>query len=316
MNPNLLHVVTCISNPIGWKSRIDLAEKSIKNWLEAGVNVTLVECTYGERPTELAHLQDIGVSYIHVRAHTFAWTKENLLNIGIARLPASAQYIATIDADIVFRRPGWAVETLKALQVYPVIQPWSVAYDLGPNDEHIQMHRSFCSVHHAGAPVVPDGPAFWKFNNGPYDYPHSGYAWAYTRRALDAVGGLLDVAGMGSGDHHMALGLAGFADRSMPSGTNENYKKAVLLWESRALTHVNKKIGFVHGTIEHFFHGKKVNRAYVSRWDMFLEHNFDPYTDLKRNTYGVYEFGGNKPALEREFDNYLRSRDEDVNSLI
>jgi hypothetical protein len=48
---------------------------------------------------------------------------------------------------------------------------------------------------------------------------------------------------------------------------------------------------------------------------MFLEHGFDPSTDLKRNTDGVIEFAGNKPNRERAFDRYLRSREEDVNTL-
>ncbi len=71
----------------------------------------------------------------------------------------------------------------------------------------------------------------------------------------------------------------------------------------------------MHGTIEHPFHGRKVDRGYQSRWDMFLDHGFDPTTDLKRNTDKVIEFAGNKPDLERAFDRYLRARAEDVNSL-
>ena len=46
---------------------------------------------------------------------------------------------------------------------------------------------------------------------------------------------------------------------------------------------------------------------------MFLEHGFDPATDLKRNSFRVIEFAGNKPGLERAFDRYLRAREEDVN---
>ncbi|MEJ0095724.1 MAG: hypothetical protein WDN46_20645 [Methylocella sp.] len=120
---------------------------------------------------------------------------------------------------------------------------------------------------------------------------------------------------MGSGDHHMALGLAGQADKSMPDGTSSAYRDAVKLWEQRAVTHVNGKIGYVPGVIEHRFHGRKSDRGYVSRWDMFVEHQFNPNTDLKRNSYGVLEFAGNKPDLERGFDRYMRSRNEDINSL-
>ena len=48
---------------------------------------------------------------------------------------------------------------------------------------------------------------------------------------------------------------------------------------------------------------------------MFVRHGFDPDADLKRNTSGVFEWTGNKPELRREFDLYLRSRNEDVNNL-
>ena len=41
--------------------------------------------------------------------------------------------------------------------------------------------------------------------------------------------------------------------------------------------------------------------------DMFLKHAFNPLYDLRRNSYGVLEFDGNKPELEREFDCYLRT---------
>ena len=188
--------------------------------------------------------------------------------------------------------------TLAALDLYPVAQPWDVAYDLGPHDEHIQLHRSFASVWHAGVPVVADRSRFWKFSGGDYDYPHPGYAWAWQRRALDRIGGLFEVGGMGSGDHHMALGMVGRAEASLPGGVSANYRSAVLTWSARAAAEINGKLGFAHGAIEHPFHGRKGDRGYESRWDMFLAHGFDPLTDLKRNTHGVIEFAGNKPDLE------------------
>jgi hypothetical protein len=133
---------------------------------------------------------------------------------------------------------------------------------------------------------------------------------------LDWVGGLFDLGAIGAGDHHMALSLIGAAEWSMPGGATESYRTAVKTWQSRALAAANRKIGFVHGTIEHNFHGKKASRNYVGRWEMFLNHGFDPMRDLKRNTHGVVEFAGTKPELELEFARYLSSRDEDVNSLL
>jgi hypothetical protein len=75
-------------------------------------------------------------------------------------LPPRAQKIATLDADVTFRRAGWATEALAALDIYRVIQPWDTAYDLGPHDEHIQPRQSFASVYHSGAPVVATGAKF------------------------------------------------------------------------------------------------------------------------------------------------------------
>jgi len=311
-----LQVVACVSNPLRWQSRIRLARAAVADWLrEPNIHVTLAECAYGSRGYDLADIAGPGVTHIPLRATTLAWSKENLLNIAIAQLPGGAQKIATLDADLTFRRAGWATETLAALDLYPVVQPWSTAYDLGPNDEHIQTHTSFASLYHAGGPVVPNANVKWKFYGGPYDYPHPGYAWAWTRRTLDHVGGLFEDGGMGSGDHHMALGMIGQYQASLPGGVSAGYRNAVASWSTRAAAEINGKLGFVHGTIEHPFHGRKGDRGYQSRWSMFLDNGFDPATDLKRNTCRVIEFAGNKPDLERDFDNYLRSRQEDVNTL-
>ena len=311
-----LYVVTCVANPLLWRSRAALARAAIVDWLkEPNLHITLAECAYGSRGYELADLASDRLAHIELRATTMAWSKENLINIAISRLPPAAQKIAVLDADITFRRDGWATSALAALDLYPVIQPWSVCYDLGPNDEHIGVHQGFASVWHADKPVVPNGKTFWLSDGGPYAYPHPGYAWGWQRRILDRIGGLFELAGMGSGDHHMALGMVGEYRYSLPRGAAKSYELAVATWAERATREVNGKLGFAHGSIEHPFHGRKSDRGYQSRWAMFLDSGFDPVIDLKRNSHGVLEFSGAKPNLERAFDRYLRSREEDVNTL-
>lgn len=311
MRPDLLHVIAARSNPLRWQTPDRIYAEWAQHMLDSGVKLTVIEVAYGERPftCALPHVNHIGV-----RAKTWCWSKENALNLAIQRLP-EAKYFCWSDTDVFHRRSNWASETVEALQHYDVVQPWSDAYDLGPNDEHMQHHVSFCRQFLHGLPVVPDGTKFWKFAGGPYDYPHSGYAWAATRQFFDWMGGLFEVGGMGSGDHHMALALVGHADRSIPGGTSEGYRRNLFQWQARALHHVNRNIGYVPGTIEHRFHGRKADRGYLSRWDMFVRNGFDPDTDLKRNSHGIFEWGGNKPELRREFDLYLRSRNEDINTI-
>ena len=311
MTPDQLHVFAARSNPVRWATPDKVFNEWAQHMLDSGVSLTVIELAYGERPftCDLPHVNHIGV-----RGKTWCWSKENLLNIGIQRTP-QAKYISWIDTDVFFRRPDWASDTIHALQNWDIIQPWRHAYDLGPNDEHMASHVSFCSQFHSGQPVAPTSANFWKHDNGPYEYPHSGYAWSATRQAIDWVGGLFEHGGMGSGDHHMALSLVGASDKSLPGGVSSSYRDAVKQWESRALNHINKNIGFIQGTIEHRFHGKKAQRGYTSRWDMFIKHGFDPFTDLKRNSQGVMEWAGNKPFLKQEFERYLMSRNEDCNSL-
>ena len=310
LNASDLHVFTARSNPLGWAA-------PHRNWLrfaghmiDSGVNLTVVECAYGE---EAFQCEMEGLRHIGVRAKTRGWVKENLINLGVQRTP-EAKYVAWIDADVIFRRPDWAAATVRALQHYDVVQPWSDAYDLGPNGEHLAHHRSFCRQFFHRAPLWATGSGYWQGDGGPNVYPHSGYAWAMTREAYDWVGGLFELGGMGSGDHHMALALVGLADASLVNGISKSYKRAVKRWEERAVRHINRNIGYVPGTIEHLFHGKKSDRGYQSRWDMFVQHQFDPYEDLKRNSHGVLEFATNKPDLRHDFDLYLQSRHEDLNA--
>jgi len=302
-----LHVISTVSNLVRWNSRITLAKKFIEHMLDSNVDLTIVECQYGERPYDLKHIPHI--NHIGVRARTPCWTKENLMNIGVYRVPES-KYLAFIDADVTFRKDGWAHETVHALQQYNVVQPWSDCYDLGPDDDHLSTHKSFCRLWADRKPIV-QGP---NAKDG-YEFGHPGYAWAYTRQALEWVGGLVETAALGAGDHHMALALIGKVGESIPGNLTEGYKKPLYRWQKRALQHIGGNISYVPGSIEHSWHGSKDKRKYVSRWEILAKNNFDPEVDLKRNTYGVLELDGGKPELRRDIDGYFRSRDEDSNTL-
>jgi hypothetical protein len=306
-----LHVVTARFNPLRWET----PDRHFRDWvghvLDSGARLTVAEVQYGRREfvCALPHVNHVGL-----RADSWSWSKECALNEGIKRIP-EAEYIAWGDADVWHRKAGWARETVEHLQHYRVLQTWTRALDLGPNDSLIGVHHSFASQYLEGAPLVACGKNFWKFDGGYAEYPHSGYFWACRRELLDWTGGLFELAGMGSADHHMALAFAGLVERSWPHGTSEAYKRHLLRWQERARRFVNGRIGVVPGIIEHRFHGAKQNRGYLGRWEMFVKHGFDPDTDLKRNSFGVLEWAGNKPELEREWDLYLRARREDDNCL-
>jgi hypothetical protein len=312
VDASLLTVVTARFNPLDWQA----PDRHFRDWAfsvtSTGARLIVAEVQYG-RKAFACDLDLAGLTHVGLRAESWPWSKENALNIAV--MHAETDYICWEDADVFHRDPNWASRTVTALQHYRVVQTWTKTLDLGPHDEIIQVHRSFADCVMQGQPIVPDHGKFWKHDGGCYDYAHSGFSWACKRELLDRVGGFFELGGMGSGDHHMALAMVGKVDRSWPDGTSATYRDHLTRWERRALDYINGRIGVVHGTIEHRFHGNKQDRGYLSRWNMFVRHQFNPDTDLKRNSWGVLEWAGNKPELEREWDLYLRSRQEDINAL-
>lgn len=301
MTSNQLHVIAAYSNPLGWNSRYDLFKKFECHMADSGVTLYVVECVYGKRPFVL---QGGTANHIGVRADTMVWNKECLMNIGLQRLPDDWRYMAWIDADVTFRNKTWAMDTINALQHYAVVQPWSDCYDLGPKDEHISHHKSFCHQFWNKQPV----------GTGSYTFAHPGYAWAATRRALDTVGCFIDTGAAGAGDKHMAMALVGKANLAIPKDLTQGYKDPILAWQRNA-AELHHNIGYVPGTVEHGFHGPKAKRNYLLRWEILSRHRFDPVHDLKRNTWGVWELANNKPELRLDLDRYFHQRNEDGNMI-
>lgn len=313
MHANLLHVVTAIANPIRWQSRIKHYRTFREHMLDSGVKLTVVECALGHRPHELADDSE-HVTHIPVRSETLAWTKENLTNLGIQRLPEGARYIAWIDADVHFHNPRWAEDTVHALQQYDVVQPWTTAIDLGPTGEpmlikgaHVQ--TSFAKVWHDLGSIDD----WFKHGVNAYSYPHPGYAWAIRRGTLNSIGGLIEASGLGAGDHQMAMAFIGHIEKAVHGRTAQAYQDFIRAWGERAYRFVQGNVGVVNGMLSHHWHGEKSKRKYQERWETLIKHDFNPLTDLRRNLDGVLELACNKPAMRADFDRYFRQRDEDAN---
>jgi glycosyltransferase involved in cell wall biosynthesis len=296
-----------------WQSRLRLYKQFEEHMLDSGVNLTTVECAYGDRPYDLGDNKH--VNYIHARASgmALAWNKEVLWNRGIYSLPDEARYVATLDADIEFLDKDWATETVHALQHFHVIQPWSVALDHGPGaggSEHMQVHKSFFSLWQAGK-LIMQGP---NVSKSYYEFGHPGYGFAWTRDALTTVGCYPETAALGACDHHVCLGVIGRIQDSIPNNISDAYKKPLFQWQEFAKP-LKANAGALGGTIRHFWHGSKVQRKYVDRWDVLIKHDFDPTSDLKRNSHGVLELAGNKPGLRDDLLKYFGQRFEDANCL-
>jgi hypothetical protein len=318
--PDRLYVVTAISNPQRYISRYNLYRAFEKRCRDAGAILHTIEMAFGDRPHEIVSNSDH--RHILVRSHHELWHKENLLNIAISRLPAEAQYIAWIDADIAFTRSDWAQETLQQLQHYHVVQMFSHSVDLGPDNQPVDSAVSWTESIKRGIAFKgtkafkPDGSVIVHkgsgFVRGAW---HSGLAWAARRSALDAVGGLIDFAVLGSADRNMAAGLYGFMEDTIDPSFSNSYRRALLEWQDRAERHIRRNVGQVDGTVFHHWHGAKVNRKYTERWKILADYQFDPNKHIKRDWQGLWQLEDDHSPRHVGFRdalrNYFRQRNED-----
>jgi hypothetical protein len=315
------YVISIITNPERFKRRPQLFKEFMQRMEKYGVNFYVVEGSFGDRPHEVTDASN--PRHIQIQTDAELWHKENLINIGISRLPATWKYVAWIDGDIDFVRPDWALETVHELQHHPVVQMFEDAIDMGPEHEVLTTFKSFAACYKKGLPQKQlkvkggkkgdDMLPYYGYPSSEYSpgtYWHPGYAWAATREAINTMGGLLDFAVLGSGDHHMACGLIGEIERSLPAKIHDQYKHMAKAWETRALR-LHKNIGYVKGTIYHFWHGKKRDRKYRDRWQILIENNFNPAADIHKDWQGLWHLYPGHERLRDQIRQYFQSRNED-----
>lgn len=319
MKDELLHVIAVVSNPVRFKSRYKLFRDFQVQCTSSKCQLWVIECAYGDRPFEITHCDD--KKLIQVRTHHELWHKENMINIAISRLPPDWKYVAWVDADVSFSRSDWAKETVHQLQHYKVVQMFSHAIDLGPEEEPVQHHEGFVYDYWQSLKGIEPYSNLLKQTTPNYYYYgvgkrqgaifHPGYAWAARREAIDALGGLMEFPILGAGDHHMARAFIGDAVRTVPKNIGRRYKELVGVWQDRSETYIKRDIGYVPGTLFHHWHGPKRQRYYTERWKILTENNYDPDLDIKKDSQGLLQLTDRNIRLRDGIRLYFRARNED-----
>jgi hypothetical protein len=322
--PGVLDVVAVVSNPCRYRSRYDLYRAFERHMQESGVRLTTVEMAFGERPWEITSPDN--PRHLQVRTNYELWHKENLINLGVQRLPRDWKYVAWIDADVLFVRPDWVQETLHQLQHHAIIQPFSHAADLKSSytiadwyfgDSLKPASWGFC--HQNGVLMantdLRKSLAQDKMNvESGYEiashYWHPGFAWACRREAWEALGGLIDFSILGAADYLMASALTGHL--TLSDWMSPGYVEPIRAWETRARKYIRGDVGYVDGLLLHHWHGPKAKRGYRDRWRIFRDNGFDPGHDLKRDWQGLWQLTERSTGLRDDVRAYFRQRDEDA----
>jgi hypothetical protein len=224
--------------------------------------------------------------------------------MGAKELPKKWKYMAWIDADLSFLNQNWVQDTIHELQEADMVQLWRSAVNLGPHGETVKVDKSFAYMFiESGTQWVPsDKYGFW----------HPGYAWACTRSAYEKMGGLVDWAILGSGDRHMAMALAGLAEKSCPGNVHPNYMILLKVFQNR-IRHF--KTSWVDGTIVHYWHGSFADRRYKERWDILTKNNFDPFQDIGLSDKGLMQLTQDGQRFETFLEDYFVGRKRTIKNL-
>lgn len=314
LEPQKLHVVVVLSNAMNYKRRVFLARKFLKEMKKAeGSHMTLyvVELAYGDQ--EYSITQADNPHHLQLRTETPLWHKESMINAGVRKLlPLDWEAMAWIDADIEFDTPYSEKEegnfvslTLKALKDYNIVQMFSVALDMDRDRSTMNAFSSF-GYKYVHAPIDPQTGYKLKEGMGA-NYWHPGFAWAIRRDLYEEMGGLLDMAVIGSGDYLMAMAITG--NNVTPRNISSNYRymvtKYVRVLSDKAI------LGYVPIMIRHNYHGSKKNRKYQERSHILMHHHFQPSKDVVRRDDGLIVPTNPKHPLWKDILSYFAERKED-----
>lgn len=300
-----LTVVITYFNPCRYQTRRNNYDIFVASLRRSGISCITVECAFGEEPFELP--ETMGV--IQVRGDSIVWQKERLLNLAASWLPRNCRCVAWLDCDILFMNPNWAVETVKLLEEYAVVQVFETCVRLVKGNHLINNPNRVPSF---GA-IVPKDRGTLESGNFEH-HGHTGYGWAMRREIFDKIG-LYEHAVCGTADHFMAHAIYndyGFCIRYAFRG-DEHQIKHLKEWGERFYALAKGRLAVVPGEILHLWHGDLVNRRYALRMHDITNLGYDPFRDIVVKPGAPLQWHSDmeKPELRQYFIKYFESRRED-----
>lgn len=288
-----LWAVTSIFNPAGRKNLLSNYRR-----FRAGLQVPLaaVELSFDSR---WALGSDDADMLLRVTDGDVMWQKERLINLAVAKLPPGCEYVAWIDADVLFLNPDWPTHAIDELASAPLVQLFSTARHLGP-DGAVPPSYLWSAVAVALAGRTPFRPRV-----------KHGLAWA-ARRELLARHGLYDSCVIGGGDTALLGAAYGVSEivadeKRMSVAQRDHYSE----WAKGFHGDVEGQVGAVAGEIHHLWHGDLEHRRYELRHEDLAQHDFDPRSDIRIGADGTWRWASEKPALHGLLRDYFHSRQED-----
>jgi hypothetical protein len=244
------------------------------------------------------------------------WHKERLLNLALEELPDHCEYVAWLDADVLFEDDDWVERSISQLRKHSVIQPFENAIRLprGKGPERYPGRRIGWRIR-KGSQSGTYTPSFCSRYSGakPRFGGATGYAWCARRELLDRHG-FYDRCILGGADRELAFAFSVEPGRVPDQELRiraAKLRRHFARWRDAVYADVRGDISFIDGTIHHLWHGETTHRRYEQRHRIIEQHGFDPAEDLELDDNGCWRFAPGAQALARDVEGYLSSRRED-----
>lgn len=262
-----LALITCHYNWFGFEK----PRENLRRFCEATKDLPVfgVEAQLPGHPIQTADLDNW--CQITATQAQVMMQKECLLNLAEKMVPDEYDALAWVDADILFSNEDWFVSTARALDMYPVVQPFARARWLDRQGAMIDDRPGIGSQ--------PD-----QLNRC---MAHPGFAMA-ARRALwtQGRGGLYEALVVGNGDVGFAAAALGL-EQPAHIGMNPQLKSHYEAWSKPVRKWIKgRPMGFIHGTASHLWHGDIKDRRYVERNEVLIK-TLDPAKHLTVGDNGL-----------------------------
>lgn len=305
-----LWVITTYFNPVGYRKRLENYHIFRRHLAAPLLTVELSHNGQFElEPEDADHL-------VQVHGTDVMWQKERLLNVAVAALPASSEFVAWIDCDAVFREPDWMGSTTRLLETCSLVQLFKELYDL-PEEATVdefdaeRIEPTALSVAYKVQASLDTQDDFHPPQSRRLRKCAFGLGWAARREILDRHG-FYDAFILGSGDRAMACAAFGNFNAAVETALlNRRRAEHYLAWARPYFEAVKGRVGCVGGEVLHLWHGDVKNRKYLERHKDLSAFDFDPFGDLRVDEQGSWRWNSSKPELHEYVRAYFQQRKED-----
>jgi len=293
-------VMLAFYNPAKFKRLLRNILYVIKSLKDKNIPYFVIECVFNGAAPEIPDATMV------VKSNSYMFYKEQLNNKLETVIPEQYTKLVCMDGDIMFDTPDWLDQVSLALDNYDIIQPFSEACWLVPDNTRIRSKKPSYAVGLTRNVINSDASI---------NMFHPGFAWAFKRDTFRKLGGFFPRAIVGNGDSLFAFNFLkdGIPQYWMDNVLNTDNRIILDAWPpyNENFKKVNPKLGFINNKALHLFHGVTQNRQYRTRYKTMSPLFKGKWDDqININSDGLFEF--KLPEINASNLKYFKGRNEDI----